>query len=171
MKMARTERSTDPDERTTRRTRRFLDCSYLRQCSEKIAAKPHATADMIRTMTAKVKKMSEPPLQSPEAESRPLIHYNSDAFLSGKLSPGRIKPSMATDDVSRFWVLNSPHVACFCKLQADKSSDHVALFVRAFRIREMTGGDIFLPKKSVLFLQRLVQVYVIAATVIAENSI
>lgn len=162
------ERSTTPINIIAKSATKLSKSSHSQQLSDINAENTPSTANFIRKMTKEEKKIYVDTTQSPEAESKPIVHYGFDDRLSGKLRSGYSVPSTAIVGIRRSWVLNCRQPACFWKMRAEKKYGQVAPFLQALHIRNLHHANVFLSNKLVTVLQHIV---LASGTVTAVNEI
>lgn len=74
------------------------------------------TADKVKQMGVKVKKIVNDARQNREAEYTQIIYSGFDDYLMDRLLPGYTKPSIAIDDESSSQVHNCHQPKYFCDL-------------------------------------------------------
>lgn len=148
----------------------LFDGRHLQQRSKKNAAQSPATAAINNKVTEKIEITPDETPQSPETKLREILLSWLDDRLRYKLQPGYSERSMAIDDGSRSWVRNCRYRAFFRNLITDEKYENVALFLRAFIIRNWHRPKVVLSNHSVLFLQDVMSSYDTTDPV-HENSI
>lgn len=93
-----------------------------------------ATAAVMKKIPEEAKKTSKDMPQSPEVESRILVHSVLDVQQSHRLLPGYTEPWRGFGDVSRSSVVDYCHPAFLCKLGTADIYENVTLFLHAFLI-------------------------------------
>lgn len=116
-------------------------------------------------MTEEAEKPFKDPVQSLEAKSRLIVHFGFDERLSDKLSHDCTESCMPIDDVAISWVPSCRQPARCRELETNEKYEHVASFWRMFRISSSYRTNVFLSKRSVLFVRDLMCLYGTTAAV------
>lgn len=136
----------DAYEKITRMAKKSSDCSRLKQRSESGTSKPPAKEDVIKKVKNEGEKGLEGTPQSPEAETRPIVHLGFEDRLIGKLWTDYTVPLIGIDDVGHPWVLSRRQHACLRKLVTNEQYEHIAMFLHVVIIRKLHYTNVFLSK-------------------------